>query len=546
MKRIRRSGRANPLWILLAGGAVAAALLTLLLAQLRQPEAADAEKLTLYCAAGMRVPVEEIAKRFEEETGIAVEMQYDGSNALLRRLEIDKFNTPDLYLAADDYYVRVAREKHLAAETIPIAHQDPVIVVRNDNESLGDVSTMIELLQRDVRIALANPEHAAIGRNVRNLLKRIDTQEGNLWTRLDEQVTRRGVYKGTVNEVANDVRIGSADAAVVWDSTAMMPKYREQLRSIRVPELAGEPNLVTVAVLEASRHPRTALKFARYLAARDRGLPVFEQYALRPVDGDVWALRPEITFFCGAVNKRAVEGIIERFEQREGVKVNAAFNGCGILTGQMSKIDDQRPDLGFPDAYMACDVYYLENVKEWFQEAANVSDVEIVLVVPKGSTKVRTLADLIEPGIRVAIGEPDQCTIGALTRRILQHENLYEPLMAKKQTAGEVVVDKASSALLVPDVVTGNVDVAVAYVTDANANRERVDILPIESPLNVAVQPFSIAKTSDHKYLTRRLFQQIASSPEAFESVGFHFRLRPKKNDDDGDIDSGEGDNAGP
>ena len=67
--------------------------------------------------------------------------------------------------------------------------------------------------------------------------------------------------------------------------------------------------------------------------------------------------------------------------------------------GKMKGIEGQSTDLGFPDVYMACDVYYLENVKQWFQEAANVSDVEIVIAVPKGSTKVKQLADLVQPGL---------------------------------------------------------------------------------------------------------------------------------------------------
>jgi molybdate transport system substrate-binding protein len=220
-----------------------------------------------------------------------------------------------------------------------------------------------------------------------------------------------------------------------------------------------------------------------------------------------------------------VEEIVKRFERREGVLVNTNYDGCGILTGKMKTIQGQSPDRGFPDVYMACDVYYLDNVRDWFQEAQHVSNVEIVLAVPKGSTKVRGLSDLVEPGIRVAIGQPEQCTIGALTRRLLVKEGLYEPLKAKQTQSDEVVVEKPSSALLVPDVVTGHVDVAVAYITDVLANEDGVDIIRIQSPLNLAIQPFSIARTSDHKYLDRRLFAKIASSPEAFEDVGFKFLL---------------------
>jgi ABC-type molybdate transport system substrate-binding protein len=127
--------------------------------------------------------------------------------------------------------------------------------------------------------------------------------------------------------------------------------------------------------------------------------------------------------------------------------------------------------------------------------------------------------------VRVAIGQPEECTIGALARRLLEQEGLYEQLLDKQQQPGEVVVEKASSALLVPDVVAGHVDAALAYITDTLANKDTVDIIKIESKLSRAVQPFSIAKTSDHKYLLRRLFKKIAASPEAFEQAGFNFIL---------------------
>jgi hypothetical protein len=174
---------------------------------------------------------------------------------------------------------------------------------------------------------------------------------------------------------------------------------------------------------------------------------------------------------------------------------------------------------------MACDRYYLDNVKEWFQEDVDVSDVEMVIAVPKGSTTVSVLADLVKPGVRVAIGQPDQCTIGALSRRMLESEDLYEKLKEKQKADGEIVVEKMSSALLVPDVIAGHVDAALVYISDVLPNIDDVDIVRITTTSNLAVQPFSIARTSDHKYLARRLFRRIAASSEAFESAGFNFRL---------------------
>jgi len=400
----------------------------------------------------------------------------------------------------------------------------PVITVRKD--STKKIDTIEDLLKDDVAVVVADPDQAAIGKAMRERLDQVAVDDTTLWEKLKQHVTKRGVFKPTVADVAADVKLGSAvDAGIVWDSTVAMPEFRDELKAINVPELDGEPGLVTVCVLNSSRHPTAALKLARYITARDRGLPVFEEFGLRPVEGDVWAENPQITFYCGAVNKRAVEHIVEEFQEREGVLVDTEYGGCGTLTGTMKLIDGKGSDKLFPDVYMACDVYFLENVKQWFQEAANVSDTEIVIAVPKGSTKVTQLSDLVKPGIRVALGEPDMCTIGALTRRLLVKEGLYDQLKEKQTQEGEVVVEKPSSAMIVPDAVTGHVDAAVAYITDVLANRDSVDIVRIDSPLNKAIQPFSIAKRSDHKYLTRRLFRKIADSPEAFEDAGFHFRL---------------------
>jgi len=524
-------GRIDPLWVLLLVAAAAITGLVILLRlggpmvarSTRPGEAPPASKLSVYCAAGLRFPVEEIARQYEQEYKIQVEIQFGGSDTLLNQIEVNKFDTGDLYLAADDWYMDEACRRGLAAETMPIANQRPVIAVRRDCRKT--IAGVRDLLAGDVKVALANPDQAAIGRATKRLLEQVAAGDGTLWRQLEQHVTKHGVFKPTVNEVATDIRLGSVDAGIVWDATVGMPSFRGELKAIPAPELEGDPDLVSVCVLNSSLQPTAALKFARYLSARDRGLPVFEKHGLKPVDGDLWAERPEVTFFCGSVNRRAVEQIIADFQKREDAVVNTIYDGCGILTSRMQTIDGQRPEKGFPDVYMACDRYYLENVNQWFQDAVDVSDADIVMAVPKGSTKVKSLPDLIQPGIRVAVGEPSQCTIGALTRRLLVKEGLYDKLKEKQNQPGEVVVEKSSSALLVPDVVTGHVDAAIAYITDVQANLDTVDVIRIDSPLNLAVQPFSIAKTSDHKDLGRRLFRKISESPDAFQKAGFHFRL---------------------
>ncbi len=527
----KRSGRTNPLWILLAMTIVAVVLLVGLMNRTTSQTDSDNVTIKLYCAAGMRVPIDEIARQYEQEYGATIEIQYGGSNTLLNQLQINRSESADLYLAADDFYTDKAVKLGLAAETIPIAYSSPVVAVPANNPK--QIDSIQDLLKEDVVLSLADPDQTAVGKAARERLQAIPYENGTLWDALEARARQSGVFKPTVNEVANDIKIGTTvHAGIVWDNTVEMPAYKGTMIRLDFPELQGSPNLVIIARLTASDQSAEALRFARYVAARDRGLTIFKNYGMTPVDGDVWEVRPELTFYCGAVNQKAVDKIIAEFMEREGVQVNTIYDGCGILTTRMRGIESQRTDLGFPDAYMACDRYYLEdvpNIPDWFEPATYVSEADLVLVVPKGSTKVKSLEDLVKPGVRVAIGEPNQCTIGVLTRKLLEAKGLYQALKQKQTLPDEVVVEKSSSAHLVPDVTTGHVDAAVAYVTDTLDNRDRIDVIPIDSPDSVAIQPFSIAHSSRHKYLARRLFQQIANSREAFEQAGFRFRLNKKE-----------------
>ena len=526
MKHPGRSGAVNSLYVLIAAAAVILAVLGLLLIDMGNPNSRGSSNssnpsgngeltsgLFMYCAAGIQRPVTQIAADYEREYGISIQLQYGGSNTLLNQIQVGK--TGDLYLAADDSYVKMAQEKGLAKESIAVAFMRPVIVVANGNPK--SIKGIDDLLREDVKTALGNPEQAAVGRKTRKLLK-----ASGHWERLEMHVTETGVFQPTVPQVANSVKVGSVDAAIVWDTTVAM---YTGLQAIHTPELDKGLADNTIGILTSSRHPTAALRFARYMAARDKGLLTFKQSGWQVVDGDKWAETPELTFYCGSVNRRAVEPIIQAFEKREGVVVNSIYNGCGILTAQMRAIVGQRQAGGFPDTYMACDVYYLKTVQEMFQDAVNVSDTEVVIVVPKGNPKnIKSLKDLTRPRMRVSVGQPDQCTIGVLTRQLLTKEGVLDGVMNNVKT------QTATSAMLVPMVTTASVDATLAYETDTLAERDKIDVIHLNSPAAIAVQPFSISRSSNLKYMGRRLFKAISESRDKFEAAGFHWRLgQPQK-----------------
>lgn len=158
---------------------------------------------------------------------------------------------------------------------------------------------------------------------------------------------------------------------------------------------------------------------------------------------------------------------------------------------------------------------------DWFQEDLDISDTPIVIAVPEGNPNdVKSIEDLTKPGVKVAVGQCDQCTIGALTRTLLENEGMYG------QVQKNVATETATSSLLVPAVTTKSVDAAFAFYTDTLAESSKVDSISIPSKRSLAIQPYAISRFSEYKHIARRLKATIISNREAFEEAGFNFRAK--------------------
>ncbi len=467
-----------------------------------------AAAIELACAAGLREPVEKVIARYAAEEGVGVGVQFGGSGSLVNQILLRRAG--DLLLLADDSGLDALAAAELLGETFPVGEQQAVLIVRDGNPK--GVTGVADLLRPEIRTALGNPDQVAIGRVARQAL---DAAGG--WAALEQAVKDRGVFQPTVAEVVTAVALGAVDAGVVWKSNAVDD---ERLEIVAAAELEAARAPIVLCVLTTAGAPIAALKFARYLTARDRGLEDFAADHYSTIDGDAWADPPELTFYCGSVNRRAVESVVAAFEAREGAKVTTVYNGCGILTGQMRAIAEWQQGRGFPDAYMACDRYYLDDVGSLFQDDVDVSETEVVIAVPKGNPRgIRSIRDLSAPGLRLAIGQPKQCTIGVLTRQLLEAEKMLDSVMPN------VVTETCSSALLLPMVTSKAVDAAFVYESDAGQMRDQIDMVRISVAEALAVQPLAIARSSSNKWLARRFMQAVAHARGEFEAAGFRWRM---------------------
>lgn len=466
---------------------------------LRRAEDPSAQPLVIFCAASNQPVLETIRRDYEQEYGTPLHIQYGSSQTLLAGLEVS--GTGDLYLPADDSYLALARERNLTAEVFPLARMRGVVAVEKGNPK--KIDKWDDLLRSDVRVAQASPDSTAIGK-----LTRAKLSADGLWKALHARTT---VYKSTVNEVANDVKVGAVDAGIVFD--AVLANY-DTVEAVPLSELEGVEAHVAAAVLKSSRQPRQALHFARYLSARDKGLIRYGELGFDPVEGDTWSEQPEVTLYAGSMLRPAIEQTVTAFEEREGVRVLRVYNGCGILVAQMKAGQ-------VPDAYFACDVEFMQQVKELFPGTEDISQNELVILVKKGNPfGLASLRDLAKPGLRVGIGHEKQCAMGWLTQRTFREGGVQTEVMKN------VVVQSPTGDMLVNQMRSGSLDAAVAYLSNAAGSGEFLDAIRIQGlPCSVATQPFGTSKDSKNKRLTERLLQAIraATSQEQFEREGFRW-----------------------
>lgn len=261
--------RVDPVPVIAVISAVVLAGLFVLLAGSGEPTRTEAgathdgSAVMVYCAASNRAVMESIREAYETEHGIRIDVQYGPSQTLLSSIEVSR--TGDLYLPADDSYLALAKEKGLIAETLTIAQMRAVVVVARGNPKA--IETCDDLIRDDVRLVLASPETAAIGKVGRDAL-----QQAGRWRAVQRACT---AFRATVNEVAADVAIGAADAGIVYD--AVLHTYQNVDR-IELPELSPAASHVAVGVIRSTKQRDAALQFARYLAAEDGGLQHYRRF----------------------------------------------------------------------------------------------------------------------------------------------------------------------------------------------------------------------------------------------------------------------------
>lgn len=518
-------------WSLAIVSLLAIAVLVTLLASPWERPVHEAATLRLYCAMGMNRPVNEIIHDYLEKYGVSVQASYDGSGNLLSRIRAED-GAGDLFISADTGFMRDAQKLGLIAEVIPVALLRPALVVHGPTQdrlkSAGvPIASLKDLLRDDLQVFLGNPEGTAIGRVGKNILSR-----AGIWDELEKRRAGRGARVstvGTVNEVVQQVKTNADSIGLAWDAVG---KQFAGVAVVALPEAEEVSDRVEIGVLRKSTAPTAALRFARYVTARDQGLLAFAKFHFAPMpDADKWQETPHLHLSSGAMLEPGVREVVKEFSEREGVRIDTSYAGCGILVSQMESMRRGIKPGHFPDGYISCDISFADKVKKWFEPAQIFLKNRLVIIVPKGNPRhIKSLDDLKRGDLRIGLPHPSHSAIGMLIQDMLIQSGF--PASVYDPNKNDRLIHDDAAHTLVNQMCAGHLDVAIVGRSNALSNpsniEKHIDVIDIDRKDAVAVQTFSIARDSDSRYLMRR-FREALLAPESmqrFERLGFTITLK--------------------
>ncbi len=194
--------------------------------------------------------------------------------------------------------------------------------------------------------------------------------------------------------------------------------------------------------------------------------------------------------------------------------VRYSFGGSDILAAQIEQ--DVKPDV-FASANLTLPqmLYAKGLVAKPIPFAAN----KLVLAVPAGSTKVRSLPDLERPGVTLAIGSAT-VPIGAYTRKVLGR--LGGP--SEQKILSNVRSEEADVSGIVAKLSEGAVDAGFTYASDVRAAGGKLTAIALPVSLQpVVAYGVAVVKGSTHARVAAQFIAGLLHGPgrTALLNAGF-------------------------
>ncbi|GAK52437.1 ABC transporter, periplasmic substrate-binding protein [Candidatus Moduliflexus flocculans] len=231
-----------------------------------------------------------------------------------------------------------------------------------------------------------------------------------------------------------------------------------------------------------------------------------------------------LMIFAGAASKPPTEEAAKLFEEKTGVKVDVVFGGSGYVLTQM--ILAKQGDLYFPGSSD-----YMEVAKK---KGAVLPDTEQYIVylasainVQKGNPKnIHSLKDLLTPGLKVAIANPEGVCVGAYAVEIIEKNFTSEE---KEQFKKNVINYTESCEKTATAISLKAADAVIGWSVFQYWDPERIETIPLEKSqiIRIGYIPIAIATYTQQKELAQQFIDFLLSDEGKEIYRTYHYFMTP-------------------
>lgn len=205
----------------------------------------NGHELFVYCGAGMKVPFQDIADKFQEVSGC--EMTVNFANAAQIQNQINTTKEGDFFIAGSKEELKPVEE--LVTESIDLVKHIPVLAVQKGNPK--NILSLKDLTNDGVRLVLGDAESTPIGKVANKALKDISALE-------KVNIVSRTL---TAPPMAMALENDECDAAIIWKENV----NSEKLEITAKDDLEKYVKIVPAASLSSSVDSKASEAFIEFL-----------------------------------------------------------------------------------------------------------------------------------------------------------------------------------------------------------------------------------------------------------------------------------------
>jgi len=219
------------------------------------------------------------------------------------------------------------------------------------------------------------------------------------------------------------------------------------------------------------------------------------------------APRVELMLYCGAGIRPAASALVEVFEKKTGIGVNASYGGSGLQLGQMSAA--KKGDLFMPGAELYVDLAIEKGLADPATKRIVAYFVPVIFVKKGNPENVRSVHDFTREGLKVGLGDERACAVGRKALKIIEKHGMAFRDIEKNVDFRSGTVNELAVAIQI-----GTVDAVIIW--DANARHFAAVGTAVPIPLEKnAISPIPIARLKFAKHPAEaRAFIDFVTSEE--------------------------------